>query len=609
MVDLQLSANYFGAKTGQVNYSYDREKGLIPLYFTTKNNFVQASIGLQLNIGKQSNPASRSTRSNFRNTEMAYDNDAGEADHVVKTKGNIKNNRMANVNTNTEEVPYRKVRTKSNNSNDRMPDQSPTGTHHSNINNDTLVFNPEKIKIISTARQTQGMSFGEKVAQSLSTVDNFLTAFVSQTKDGAGINQCGASPENSLAGADVSFYKIPVENNALIAAWLSKKGYDYYKASSDMASAKKANDIPNISKTNPDGSFSMNDVQPGGYAVTINADTFVVNVQQSAAEENNGFQILDVPVNECTNSNNVIYANNKMFVEVINTNEGSNNVAARKKNLAGVKYTELNVQSAGEVSGIAGGAIAGIVVARTTHNPLPVTNTDFAADFGTIYTLDNKMYAEVTSSSDAGSSLADNSVLVTGDIDADGINENIIVSPRDAASGLPTGKRMHKPFVITKELGFNNVSGDNAAANKNTVNNPYFSDNGLEGVNPLALKDVNPLHEANGASGTNPLFGKTANPLYQDNGTSGSNPLYENTANPLYEPSGGSGTNPLFQGKGNLPVTGSNGTDHTIFYPGTLMLNIPDQRGSGQLSGSDTYKVMPVKWMSSENSAGFRKGW
>jgi hypothetical protein len=27
-----------------------------------------------------------------------------------------------------------------------------------------------------------------------------------------------------------------------------------------------------------------------------------------------------------------------------------------------------------------------------------------------------------------------------------------ITSPRDAASGLPTGKRMHKPFTITKEL-------------------------------------------------------------------------------------------------------------------------------------------------------------
>ncbi|MEA2717750.1 MAG: type secretion system secreted protein Hcp [Actinomycetota bacterium] len=27
-----------------------------------------------------------------------------------------------------------------------------------------------------------------------------------------------------------------------------------------------------------------------------------------------------------------------------------------------------------------------------------------------------------------------------------------IVSPRDPASGLPTGKRMHKPLVVTKEL-------------------------------------------------------------------------------------------------------------------------------------------------------------
>lgn len=27
-----------------------------------------------------------------------------------------------------------------------------------------------------------------------------------------------------------------------------------------------------------------------------------------------------------------------------------------------------------------------------------------------------------------------------------------VVSPRDAASGLPTGKRMHKPFVITKPI-------------------------------------------------------------------------------------------------------------------------------------------------------------
>lgn len=33
-----------------------------------------------------------------------------------------------------------------------------------------------------------------------------------------------------------------------------------------------------------------------------------------------------------------------------------------------------------------------------------------------------------------------------------------IVSPRDAASGLPTGKRMHKPFVFTVSSGDNSVS-------------------------------------------------------------------------------------------------------------------------------------------------------
>jgi hypothetical protein len=55
-----------------------------------------------------------------------------------------------------------------------------------------------------------------------------------------------------------------------------------------------------------------------------------------------------------------------------------------------------------------------------------------------------------------------------------------IVSPRDAASGLPTGKRMHKPMVITKELdksspttatggvtvATGDVDGDGAAASK-----------------------------------------------------------------------------------------------------------------------------------------------
>lgn len=50
--------------------------------------------------------------------------------------------------------------------------------------------------------------------------------------------------------------------------------------------------------------------------------------------------------------------------------------------------------------------------------------------------------------------------LIQGDVKKRGHENEIsiigvshdIVSPRDPASGLPTGKRMHKPLIITKEL-------------------------------------------------------------------------------------------------------------------------------------------------------------
>ena len=44
-----------------------------------------------------------------------------------------------------------------------------------------------------------------------------------------------------------------------------------------------------------------------------------------------------------------------------------------------------------------------------------------------------------------------------------------ITSPRDAASGLPTGKRMHKPFVVTKELDKSTPLLFNALVNNENV--------------------------------------------------------------------------------------------------------------------------------------------
>jgi type VI secretion system secreted protein Hcp len=44
-----------------------------------------------------------------------------------------------------------------------------------------------------------------------------------------------------------------------------------------------------------------------------------------------------------------------------------------------------------------------------------------------------------------------------------------IVSPRDAASGLPTGKRMHKPLVITKQLDASSVPLQRVAADNENL--------------------------------------------------------------------------------------------------------------------------------------------
>lgn len=44
-----------------------------------------------------------------------------------------------------------------------------------------------------------------------------------------------------------------------------------------------------------------------------------------------------------------------------------------------------------------------------------------------------------------------------------------IISPRDAASGLPTGKRMHKPIVITKELDKSSPLLYNAFVNNENI--------------------------------------------------------------------------------------------------------------------------------------------
>lgn len=54
--------------------------------------------------------------------------------------------------------------------------------------------------------------------------------------------------------------------------------------------------------------------------------------------------------------------------------------------------------------------------------------------------------------------------------------EQEILSPRDAASGLPTGKRQHKPFVITKELDKSSPTMVRESPTKMSAGKASFSD-------------------------------------------------------------------------------------------------------------------------------------
>ena len=77
---------------------------------------------------------------------------------------------------------------------------------------------------------------------------------------------------------------------------------------------------------------------------------------------------------------------------------------------------------------------------------------------------------------------ADNGCIIT--------MEHSVKSPRDAASGLPTGKRMHKPFVITKEL---DKSSSSAPSSEIAIDEPgvhKVSSDAVEGYDLKAAKKI-----------------------------------------------------------------------------------------------------------------------
>ena len=416
-VGLQLSAAYFGTKTDQVSYNFDRDKGTTPVYTTAANQFIQASAGLQFTIG---NPGKKnSTTRRFSNASDTGGPSLSRMDQKIKTKSNIKNDRVINTGEGNPVTARmdQKIKTKSNIKNDRLI--NPAGSDNDNeTGSDSLFFSPEKIELRETIPVTSGIQ--------MQSVDNFLTGFVYKTPAGAVISQCGS---NAMAGEPIPGIDVKLKR-------LGSGGNDILST-----------------RTNKDGSFAFNSIAPGQYNATAGADAMDITVRSSNED---AFKTLDIAGGSCGNSkeNFVISAGDKMYVEVITAREAGSGLASGKKHIGNVKYEDIKVVMGREAG-------SGLATGRRMHKPYRVTDMEFDINQDKIFTSDGKLYAEVMTAREAGSGMATGRrILVTGDVDGDGLSDNVVVTAREAGSGMATGRRMHKPVTITKDWGARQAAGE-----------------------------------------------------------------------------------------------------------------------------------------------------
>jgi len=406
-VAFRLSAGYFSTQTDQVNYNFDREKGTRPLYYTSSNQFIQASAGLQFNIGGPGKKISS------RYTDIDTGSPvASRMDQKIKTKSNIKNDRVVNPLANGPEQA-RINKSKSNVKNNRVLNDAGNDTGDDDADTDSLLFTPQKIELRSKI-SSAGMSRIQ-----LQAVDNYLTGFAYQAQSGAVISQCGsnAMPGDPIPGIDVRLKRLGGTANDLLST-----------------------------RTNKDGSFAFSNITPGDY--TAEAGGSIMDITVNGNNEN-VFRTLDVMGGSCgdTKENYIISAGDKTYVEVISARETGSGMATGRKHIGNVKYEDIKVVMDREAG-------SGMATGRRMHKPYRVADMDFEINTGKIYSSDGKLYAEVITAREAGSGMATGrrSTIVTGDVDGDGFDDYSVVSPRDAASGQSTGRRMHKPFVIIKDL-------------------------------------------------------------------------------------------------------------------------------------------------------------
>ena len=125
-----------------------------------------------------------------------------------------------------------------------------------------------------------------------------------------------------------------------------------------------------------------------------------------------------------------------------------------------------------------------------------------APEAKTMATDDWEMATIVSVGSPSPTSPATYIVVQAGDLDGDGVSDDAylklacadgkltnswyqVKGPRDAGSGMPTGKRMHKPFTIVKEWG--------AAPPALAAVKPRYDVKAMKGTRASAVDDWLPI--------------------------------------------------------------------------------------------------------------------
>ncbi|MBC7904650.1 MAG: carboxypeptidase regulatory-like domain-containing protein [Gemmatimonadaceae bacterium] len=393
---LMLSGNYFSTKSDQSTYNYEREKGTAPTFVTSANQFIQASIGLQFDLG------------------------GGEKEQV------------------------KRKRTSKTYSDKADADKTSRNDREKKSDGDSLIFVPEKIEL----RGSNGSA-----GTPLKAINNYVTAFAYRGADGAEIGQCSAFPGDPIPGLDIKLKSV-------------SNGQAY------------------PARTNADGSFGVNNIPAGDYVAQLAEEAVPVTVRGNLGE--NGYKVFESDEGGCgLVSNNIVNVNGKTYVEVVTAREAGSGLATGRR--AGkAKYENLVIDAGSNINSPRD-AGSGLATGRRTHKPYRVVSTDFDTDFSKIYAHEGRLYAEVIaahtvkSPRDAASGLATGKrMVVTGDVDGDGFEDSQSEfqsgpsSARDAGSGLPTGKRQYQPLLIVRSAVSDDCDDEDAAfifkdANGNTT--------------------------------------------------------------------------------------------------------------------------------------------